>query len=745
MPARKLQELLSAETLDFGELESFALHNTWNPDDKSDLDKLSKQLQSLPENDKLKVLQVLQPAFEPGRFILDHYDYLISIVLNPSNLESGEAATKLLADTFRTYVPPDTEYQATLTVAARKILDTYVIETQGRWNTFEQIVAGKSVFEYNIPLDPNRIPKLEYVAFQYGMSNPLSFYNLLNELAVKVETRLHAFILLKLFLIVEDTPTYYLIDAELFGTIISSAVNDTDICIFQTAVTIITIFLPIVAVKSVSKLDDLLFILITAIKWEIWYPLVLKHASKTKEGKETEGQGIYDMDEILLNHSIGAIRTCVQQYYTVLYGMFPCNVLSYMSEYLNGNCPPPNITAPFGVAPDSLRKYFESARSSAQFDEKYYITQRIEQLIQSHKCHLNSILSTVNKERIEPWFLKKEPSDIIIACFQLYVKEFESDIELITKELETLDEVSAAIMRINTFLHGPIIQSDLPLNHSKADDEFNSVMFFRIYYFILMNEAFFKECMRQYHIMHIRNLRKLGFESEVEARAVENAELKLKSAINELESTISKNKELKDELDRLQRKQVYFENESNTQLEKLKYEVELKTVQVNSLTNKCEALKVEVKELKAANDSLQSYNPGLLNNLQMHNEKLKSEIEILKNSNIPVETKAEDRSELDAQIFVLQKRLQDCAFEIDMLKAKIDDLSQTERDYNNLKEEFSKCRTELDQKVKAGEEMSLLFSEELKAQEARYETVKKIMLQYQCKLMSIQNPQPEKQ
>ena len=30
----------------------------------------------------------------------------------------------------------------------------------------------------------------------------------------------------------------------------------------------------------------------------------------------------------------------------------------------------------------------------------------------------------------------------------------------------------------------------------------------KMYYFILLNENFFKECMRQYHMMHIRRMRK---------------------------------------------------------------------------------------------------------------------------------------------------------------------------------------------------------------------------------------------
>ncbi|KAJ3275335.1 hypothetical protein HDV01_000627 [Terramyces sp. JEL0728] len=682
MPVRKLLELLQADPLVLEEMESFALQNSWNPEEKNDFDKYIAQLQNIPEPTKLRALQALQPAFEPGRFILDHYDYLTAIILNPPDLESGAIATKLLASCFRTYVPPDPEFQITLTSAARKLLDTYVNETQHRWKTFEHIVAGQSIFEYNIPLDPNRIPKLEYVAFQYGMTNPLSFYNLLNELAVNVETRLHAFILLKQFLIVDDAPTYYLIDAELFGTVISSAFHDTDVCIFQTAITIITIFLPIVAVKSVSKLDDLLSILITAIRWEIWYPLVLKYASATfKEKDHTKEEEEYNMDRVLLNHSIGAIKTCVLQFYTVLYGMFPCNVLSCLSEYLSGKFNPPKKNENFQAAPDPLRKYLEAAKKSVQWDENQYISRRIEELVQSHKCCIKSILSTVDKERSEPWFLKQEPSEIIIECFQLYVKEFDTDIQLITKEFETLDEVSATVMRINTFLHGPIIQPDL--------------------------------------------------------------EMKLETAINNLELATAKNKEFKEELERLQKKQVYFENESSIQIEKLKSEVESKSVQINALTNTNESLKVEIEELQTVNGSLQSYNPGLLANLQAHNEQLKSELESLTSHPTTPQIAVVDNVELKAQIHTLQNRLQQSTLEADKMNCKISELEQVERDFCTIKEEFTTCKQDLEQRSKENSDMALLFAEELKAQEARYETVKKIMLQYQCKLMSI--PEPGKQ
>ena len=64
-------------------------------------------------------------------------------------------------------------------------------------------MAGKDEFTLKISLDPSRIPKLEYVVFSFGMGKPLLFYELLNDMALDISSRLQAFLLLKSFLILE--------------------------------------------------------------------------------------------------------------------------------------------------------------------------------------------------------------------------------------------------------------------------------------------------------------------------------------------------------------------------------------------------------------------------------------------------------------------------------------------------------------------------------------------------------------
>jgi hypothetical protein len=150
-----------------------------------------------------------------------------------------------------------------------------------QWNTIEKIStlsldkhspevpnlrSGKN------PLYDGNPTSIERVIFAYGMTRPLKFYELLNEMAIDPSTRLNSFLLLKTFLILEGAPTYYLIDSILFNTVVHSALIDTEVSVFQTAVIILTILLPIVAFKACPLLNQLLYILLRAIQWEIGYP-----------------------------------------------------------------------------------------------------------------------------------------------------------------------------------------------------------------------------------------------------------------------------------------------------------------------------------------------------------------------------------------------------------------------------------------------------------------------------------------
>ena len=91
-----------------------------------------------------------------------------------------------------------------------------------------------------------------------------------------------------------------------------------------------TILLPIVATKSLPHLDQLIFILLKAIDWEISFPFIITNFSHNNAG---EGE---KLDEVLAMHSVFSVHRCVNQYFTVLYGMFPSNITIRLSNFLKG-------------------------------------------------------------------------------------------------------------------------------------------------------------------------------------------------------------------------------------------------------------------------------------------------------------------------------------------------------------------------------------------------------------------------
>jgi hypothetical protein len=277
---------------DWESIQTFSEHNPWDENESQELsDKIANDIQSYSGN-KMKLLQALAPALEPGRLLLDHFSYLCSKLLDPDDLATVEIASDIVRRCFTAHLDAESPFQSRITTAARQFLQVFVAETNSRWTAFENIAHRKSIFDDQIALDPIHIPRLEYAIFSFGMSKPLVFYDLLYELGMDPSTRLHCFTLLKTFLVLEGAPTYYLIDSDLYKIVIQSAVNDTDVPVFLTAITILTILLPIVAVKAVKHLDNLTWILMKALRWEIpWPTLVRSIQSLTSEERETKSIG----------------------------------------------------------------------------------------------------------------------------------------------------------------------------------------------------------------------------------------------------------------------------------------------------------------------------------------------------------------------------------------------------------------------------------------------------------------------
>lgn len=274
------KNIIDSSPLQTDALETFALQNPWSPEgSQTTAEKISSDLLNYNGNDKLFILELLSPALEPGKLLQDYFKYLLSFLMNPNDLKSVDSATRIVSNALKSHVPNQSVYEDRLKTVARNLLDCFVNETHSRWTAFENIAHGKCIFDDRIALDPSRIPRLEYVIFAFGMSKSLLFYDLMNDLAMNPQARLPTLMLLKMFLILEDSPTYYLIDSELYKTVIKSALFDTDVSVFLTAITILTILLPIVATKAVDQLDNLVGILTNAIQWEVSFERILAEHS----------------------------------------------------------------------------------------------------------------------------------------------------------------------------------------------------------------------------------------------------------------------------------------------------------------------------------------------------------------------------------------------------------------------------------------------------------------------------------
>ena len=137
---------------------------------------------------------------------------------------------------------------------------------------------------------------------------------------------------------------------------------DTDVSLFLTAITILTILLPIVATKSLPHLNQLLSILLKAIDWEISYPYIVAQLSPNSKSISTTP----NIDDILAMHSVYSVQRCVNQYFTVLYGMFPANIMASLGKFLKGKEQVITAQMGFAKAVDAFEELRESVMAMVQ-------------------------------------------------------------------------------------------------------------------------------------------------------------------------------------------------------------------------------------------------------------------------------------------------------------------------------------------------------------------------------------------
>ncbi len=200
------------DSLSDKQVEIFANQNIWiaEASDQSKGDKMLADLLTFKGDGILRALFLLLPALNPIKVLEDFFDIFKNIFVDSSNTELAKIdyATRICVAALTSHQYENIEaLQDRLKICAARFLNCFITETQKRWSKFGNIDAGKEEFTTKISLDPSRIPRLEYVVFSFGFAKPLLFYELLNDMALDMTSRLQSFMLLKSFLILEVSCT----------------------------------------------------------------------------------------------------------------------------------------------------------------------------------------------------------------------------------------------------------------------------------------------------------------------------------------------------------------------------------------------------------------------------------------------------------------------------------------------------------------------------------------------------------
>ena len=224
------------------------------------------------------------------------------------------------------------------------------------------------------------------------------------------------------------------------------------------------------------------------------------------------------VDEALKTLSVESIKRIVTRYFAVVYGMFPCNVMKYLQSNVDTSMTI-LIRGTFEVREDPLNNYREALSNS--LDWKSMVRAIIIELFQKHRYNPKSFGLNSESELQNPWFATSQAPSISIFCEELYIDQSTHGKLDVAENVQNLKSVTETILKINKYLYGPAYQ----LNSSictESNYHLHAGVVLKIFYLIVINESFFKESMRQYHVVNVKTIRKLDLRMRQEDSALRN-------------------------------------------------------------------------------------------------------------------------------------------------------------------------------------------------------------------------------
>jgi chromosome segregation ATPase len=261
-----------------------------------------------------------------------------------------------------------------------------------------------------------------------------------------------------------------------------------------------------------------------------------------------------------------------------------------------------------------------------------------------------------------------------------------------------------------------------------------------------MNESFFKECMRQYHIFHIRQIKKTHFKNQLSEASSKNKEIELENLEKELKSALQLNTQLQSNIKKLESRLKIidlshtqrFSNITNQLREKAKVYLLLQTdlENRNEEANKVETLLATYQARIVDFETKMGYFEAEVSRNQLltsENAELKKQL-VFSTSKPNPEDQLKDTEQKIAQLLLLNTSLEARLKDSEDLNEKLVEKMPSASDKSNLESRldtvvrFSISNLIFQIQTKAYEKLNHLFKVKIDEDEINRNIMKKRIL-----------------
>jgi len=277
----------------------------------------------------------LQDVFEPKKFINTWWTTLFKPILLNSRWRDLIKVTQniLIHFCIGNEIYKNTDIEDIIKEYQCLIIDTYITEQK---NIIGQLSKGKKI--ENKLYDTTFSANLENLIIQIGISKPKDIFQDLNEQFIG-NNRLEVISVLSKIATMEQFPVHFIVETKLFNSLLCSIAVDEYAPIVCGCLTVLTILIPRIFNHLPNILEQLFSLLIRSILWERKYVKTIKHyleeinlENQNKDYSLKEKHQDVALNNLMALYSSQTLWNTILNYFTFLYGMFPCNLLAFTKK-----------------------------------------------------------------------------------------------------------------------------------------------------------------------------------------------------------------------------------------------------------------------------------------------------------------------------------------------------------------------------------------------------------------------------